>query len=237
MKIFYISYFPTILTTIIYDNFNPKTIKSDRILLSLRGMDKKERWAVWMPCKGYVKRWLLVNYNRPDRCWPEIVDLSENRPLYRLFLNHLRRGWHRRDGSAMSVYGERVAIEISEDTFRRYGWELTGTELRDFNGELERQVKLAFHTHVSMLSVTGITLNESIRRFRRYTGIGELDWETDSMRKEVLRHVRMDGGELWREYQARMEEKVWAVLSENGLLSRQGADYCKKNQLQDRWKR
>ena len=32
------SYFPTILTTIIYDNFNPKTIKSDRILLSLRGM-------------------------------------------------------------------------------------------------------------------------------------------------------------------------------------------------------
>ena len=172
-----------------------------------------------------------MNYNRPDGCWPEIVALNENRPLYRQFLNHLRRGWHRRDGKSASAYKTSVAIEISEDAFRRYGWELTDTELREFNGLLERQVKLMFHTHVAMLSVTGISLSESIRRFRSYTGIGEQDWETDSMRKEVMRHVSMDGGDAWRVFLERMEENVWAVLSKNGLLSDLGVDYCKENQL------
>ena len=36
--------------------------------------NKQDRFAVWVPCKGYVKRWLLANFNRPDEYWQELVN-------------------------------------------------------------------------------------------------------------------------------------------------------------------
>lgn len=187
-------------------------------------MREKERWAVWVPCKGYVKRWLLLNYNRPDSRWPEIANLSVNSFLHREFLTRLRRGTMRGEKDVKSTYREQVAIEITEDTFRRYGWELTGMALRDWNRLLEHEVKGMLRTHVAMMSVTGISLNDSIRRFRRATGMTELDWETDSMRKEVTRHLRFDGSCYYDDFLKKIEKNVWSVLSENGQLTKQGLE-------------
>ena len=82
---------------------------------------KQERMAVWVPCKGYVKRFLVSNYNRPDDDWAELVNLSPNRELAEDFRRRLIRGEARRDLTVRGRYTTQVAIEISMDTFQRYG--------------------------------------------------------------------------------------------------------------------
>lgn len=175
---------------------------------------------VWMPCKRYVKRWLLWRYNRPDGRWKEIVNLGGDRGLYREFVVRLRRGSHRYDKRQRGrTYGTEVAIEVTEDVFRRYGWELTGTELAEMNGVLECRVKQLLHSYVLAMSVTGMSLNDCLRRFRRRVGMSEDDWGMDSMRKEVSRHVCLPGANLYEDFCRRVEENVWRNLSGGGTMN------------------
>ncbi len=186
--------------------------------------NKQDRWAVWVPCKGYVKRWLLANFNRPDDNWPELVNLSPNRDLAEDFRRRLIRGEARRDQSARGRYTTRVAIEITIDSFHRYGWELPPTEIMHFNTRLEREVKLVLHTYNAMLSTTGMTIADRIKRFRRATGITELDWDTDSIRKELQRNAKIDGADDFELFVKKMEQKCWALLSKSGHITEQGKE-------------
>ncbi len=186
--------------------------------------------AVWMPCKGYVKRWLLANYNRPDENWPELVNLSANRDLADDFRRRLIRGEARRDQSLRGRYTTRVAIEISMDTFQRYGWELSPTETLHFNTRLEREVKQVLHTYSAMLSVTGLSIADRIKRFRRATGITELDWDTDSIRKELQRNAKINGESDFEQMVKNMELKCWAVLSKSGHITEQGRERYSEQQ-------
>lgn len=136
---------------------------------------KQERMAVWVPCKGYVKRFLVSNYNRPDDDWAELVNLSPNRELAEDFRRRLIRGESRRDLTVRGRYTTQVAIEISMDTFQRYGWLLSPTETLHFNSRLERDVKQVLHTYCAMLSITGLSIADRIKRFRKATGITEID--------------------------------------------------------------
>lgn len=183
-----------------------------------------DRMAVWMPCKGYVKRWLLANYNRPDEDWPELVNLSANRDLADDFKRRLIRAESRRDQSIRGRYTTRVAIEISMDMFHRYGWELSPTETLHFNARLEREVKLVLHTYNAMLSVTGLSIADRIKRFRRATGITELDWDTDSIRKELQRNAKINGEVDFEQLVKNTEQKCWAVLSKAGHITEQGKE-------------
>lgn len=186
--------------------------------------------AVWMPCKGYVKRWLLANYNRPDENWPELVNLSANRDLADDFRRRLIRGEARRDQSLRGRYTTRVAIENSMDTFQRYGWELSPTETLHFNTRLEREVKQVLHTYSAMLSVTGLSIADRIKRFRRATGITELDWDTDSIRKELQRNAKINGESDFEQMVKNMELKCWAVLSKSGHITEQGRERYSEQQ-------
>lgn len=188
----------------------------------------KERWAVWMPCKRYVKRWLLANYNSPDDNWQELVNLSANRDLAGDFKHRLSRGEARRDQSASSRYTTTVAIEISEDTFHRYGWTLSPTEAMHFNARLERSVKLVLHTYVAMLSATGMSIADRIKRFRAATGITELDWDTESIRKELQRNAKVAGEDNFELLVKNLEKKCWALLSQSGDITEQGRNKYEK---------
>lgn len=184
----------------------------------------KDRMAVWMPCKGYVKRWLLANYNSPDDNWAELVNLSPNRELAEDFRRRLIRGEARRDNSVRGRYTTQVAIEISMDTFNRYGWMLSPTETLHFNSRLEREVKQVLHTYSAMLSVTGMSIAERIKRFRKATGITENDWDTDSIRKELQRNAKINGDDDFKKICKKMEQKCWAVLSKSGHITEQGKE-------------
>ena len=191
---------------------------------------QSDRMAVWMPCKGYVKGWLLANYNRTDENWPELVNLSANRDLADDFRRRLIRGEARRDQSLRGRYTTRVAIEISMDTFQRYGWELSPTETLHFNTRLEREVKQVLHTYSAMLSVTGLSIADRIKRFRRATGITELDWDTDSIRKELQRNAKINGESDFEQMVKNMELKCWAVLSKSGHITEQGRERYSEQQ-------
>lgn len=184
----------------------------------------KDRMAVWVPCKGYVKRWLLANYNRPDDNWAELVNLSPNRELAEDFRRRLIRGEARRDNSVRGRYTTQVAIEISMDTFNRYGWMLSPTETLHFNSRLERDVKQVLHTYSAMLSVTGMSIAERIKRFRKATGITENDWDADSIRKELQRNAKIDAKDDFEKICKKMEQKCWAVLSKSGHITEQGKE-------------
>ena len=184
----------------------------------------KDRMAVWVPCKGYVKRWLLANYNSPDDNWAELVNLSPNRELAEDFRRRLIRGEARRDNSVRGRYTTQVAIEISMDTFNRYGWMLSPTETLHFNSRLERDVKQVLHTYSAMLSVTGMSIAERIKRFRKATGITENDGDTDSIRKELQRNAKIDAKDDFKKICKKMEQKCWAVLSKSGHITEQGKE-------------
>ncbi len=182
----------------------------------------RDRWVVWVPCKGYVKRWLIANFNRPDEHWQEIVNLSSCKELAEDFKKRLVRHEARRDKIVKGHYTTRVAIEITEDTFNRYGWSLTPTEALAWNSMVERKVKMVLHTYNSMLSITGLSIPERIKRFRHATGITELDWDTDSIRKELQRNSKVSAEEDFEQIVKKIEQKCWALLSKNGLITEQG---------------
>lgn len=192
---------------------------------------KQDRMAVWLPCKGYTKRWLLANYNRPDDNWAELVNLSPNRELAEDFRRRLIRGEARRDNSVHGRYTTQVAIEISMDTFNRYGWMLSPTETLHFNSRLERDVKQVLHTYSAMLSMTGLSIAERIKRFRKATGITENDWDTDSIRKELQRNAKVNGDDGFELICKKMEQKCWAVLSKSGHITEQGKELYEKDQF------
>lgn len=191
----------------------------------------KDRMAVWVPCKGYVKRWLLANYNSPDDNWAELVNLSPNRELAEDFRRRLIRGEARRDNSVRGRYTTQVAIEISMDTFNRYGWMLSPTETLHFNSRLEREVKQVLHTYSAMLSVTGMSIAERIKRFRKATGITENDWDTDSIRKELQRNAKINGYDDFEKICKKMEQKCWAVLSKSGHITEQGKEEYERDKF------
>lgn len=188
-------------------------------------MEKKERWVLWMPCKGYVKRWLLANFNRPDENWPEIVNLGTDKVLQKSFYNHLKRNYAPR-GEVKDVskrYTEMVAIEYTKTAFDRYGWQLTDRELVEFNNELEVRVRTLLRSYALAMRALGCKTCYIISGFREMTGISEFDWSDDSIRKDILRHVSSRIDANFSELLLKVGKNVCAHLANLGQLTQRGA--------------
>lgn len=172
-----------------------------------------------IPCKPYVKAYLLANFNRPDEDWPEIVNFADDKVLHDYFLSLLKKGEERYDSRLKGTrYTAQVSIEITYDQFQRYGWMLTLTDTVKFNTLLERRVKQMLYFFVGTLHVTGLPLMECVRRFRTATKISEWDWDTDSIRKDLQRHLTFDTT-AYEEFLRKIEEKVWSTMSEVGTIT------------------
>lgn len=185
---------------------------------------KKDRFRVMMPCKSYVKAYLLANFNRPDEDWPEIVNFVDDKSLHDYFLSLLKKGEERNDHRLKgSRYRDVVSIEITYDQFQRYGWMLTITDTLKFNNFLEMRVKQMLRTYVGTLRMTGTPAMECIRRFRERTGITEWMWDTDSIRKDLQRHLHFDFADM-EEFLNKIDEKIWRTLSDTGTISAQGLE-------------
>ena len=198
-------------------------ISFDKIFSNMGKTKKKDRFRVIVPCKGYVKAYLLANFNRPDEDWPELVNLSSDKPLHDIFLSMLQRGEERYDNRLKGTrYRYQVSIEITYDQFQRYGWLLTMTDTMRWNAILERRVKHILYSYVSALRMTGLPLMECIRRFRERTRIEEWMWDTDSIRKDLQRHLAYDPT-IMEDFLRKIEENIWATLSRIGTVTEQGA--------------
>lgn len=185
----------------------------------MKKKNKKERFRVIIPCKSYVKAYLLANYNRPDEDWAEIVNFAEDKPLHDYFLSLLKKGEERYDSRVKGTrYRDQVSIEITYDQFSRYGWMLTLTDTVKLNTLLERRVKQMLYMYVGTLRVTGLPLMDCVRRFRDRTGISEWDWDTDSIRKDLQRHLSF-APEAMDIFLRKIELNIWRTLSETGTIS------------------
>ena len=118
-------------------------------------MTKKDRFVCWLPCKPYVKQFLLYNFNAPDDTWTEIVNLSPDKELQNDFLSRLAKpGRYENRYRNLARYTANVAVEIRRDDFYRYGWAMSNTEVVAFGSKVERRIKqmlfLYLDTHVSI---------------------------------------------------------------------------------------
>ena len=194
----------------------------------------EERWVIWMPCKGYVKRWLLANFNRPDYNWPEIVNLSADKVLLNSFYNHLRRNYTPRgeQREVSSRYTDKVAIEYTQTAFNRYGWSLTDKELTEFNNELEARVRLLMRNYIMALRMIGVPVCKCIQSFRKMTGITEWDWSDDSIRRDLVRHIPKGIDNDFSQIISKIQENVCAQMTTLGQLSKQGFfNYTRKDYI------
>lgn len=94
---------------------------------------------------------------------------------------------------------------------------------------MESEVKQVLHTYNAMLSVTGLSIAERIKRFRNATGITELDWDTDSIRKELQRNSKISGNDDFEQIVKKIEQKCWAILSKSGHITEQGKELYERD--------
>ena len=186
-------------------------------------MKKKDRFACWLPCKPYVKQFLLINFNAPDSRWDEIINLSSDRDLQDDFVRRLKKRDTRNDDKYVNLYRytTKVPIEISRDTFYRHGWILTNTDAVGFGAKVEHRVKqilfLYLDTYVSM----GIPLSVAIRNFQSLFCFDDDSWPYDSIRREYNRHgcaKRDDTPTIFEHFNKLIMDK----LSQFGTISQQG---------------
>lgn len=183
---------------------------------------KKDIFRVIMPCKGYVKAYLLSNFRHPDPDWPELVNISSDKVLHDYFLTLLRKSEQRHDCRLKGTrYRCQVSIEITYDQFQRYGWLLTMTDTQKLNTLLECRVKQMLYAFVGSLRMTGLPLMDCVRRFRERTGITEWLWDTDSIRKDLQRHLEYDPA-IMDDFLHKIEKNVWRTLSRCGTVTEQG---------------
>ena len=194
----------------------------------MRKRSRRDVFRVILPCKGYVTAYLLANFRHPDPDWPELVNLSADKPLHDYFLTLLKKSEQRNDNRLKGTrYHYRVSIEISYDQFQRYGWLLTMTDTQKLNTLLEHRVKQMLYNFVGVLVMTGMPMTECVRRFRRRTGITEWMWSTDSILKDLRRNLYYDSTPM-EEFLLKIEKKVWCTLSQSGTLTKQGKEEYEK---------
>ena len=150
----------------------------------------KDRFVCWIPCKPYVKRFLVNNFNAPDDSWSEILDLSSDNELHADFVGRLSRHDGRYDTKYRDLYRytELVPVEIKQDEFYRYGWSLSNTDAVNFGLKVERRIKLMLFLYLDTQVAFGIPLSTAIRNFQQTFSYDEDCWPYDSIRREYNRH-------------------------------------------------
>ena len=193
----------------------------------MKKRSRKDIFRVIVPCKGYVKAYLLANFRHPDPDWPELVNLSADKALHDYFLTLLRKNEQRNDKRLKGTrYRCTVSVEITYDQFQRYGWLLTMTGVQKLNTMLEHRVKQMLYSYVGMLRMTGMPTTECVRRFRLRTGISEWMWDTDSILKDLRRNLYYNPTPM-EDFLQKIEEKIWLTWSKGGTLTKQGLEELK----------
>lgn len=191
---------------------------------------KKERYFVYLPCKPYVKQYLLHNFGSPDEDWPEAVSLFQDRFLLKEFKKRLTNGSTRYDNKYgdMVRYSVVVPIEVRRDDFYRYGWSLSGSDVVSFCSIVETRVKSMLCTHLDVYKSLGVPIATAIRHFQEQYDFPEDVWPTDSMRREYNRNGNKQVIDLCGDFFEKINHIVVVNLSRNGTISQKGLGVYEK---------
>lgn len=192
---------------------------------------RKERFVCWLPCKPYVKQFLLHNFNAPDEVWTEIVDLSLDKELQADFISRLSKpGRYENKYQNLYRYTSSVPIEIRKDDFYRYGWSISNTEAVKFGTKIERRIKQMLFLYLDTNVSLGIQLSTAIRNFQGKFRFTEDSWPYDSIRREYNRHGYKNTVENTTIFDF-INQIIMGKLSEFGTISQKGILAYESNKL------
>lgn len=194
---------------------------------------KKERYFVYLPCKPYVKQYLLHNFGSPDEDWPEAISLSQDRFLSKEFKERLIKNSSRYDSKygEMVRYSVVVPVEVRRDDFYRYGWSLSGSDVVSFCSIVETRVKSMLCTYLDVHKSLGVPIATAIRKFQAKYDFPEDVWPTDSMRREYNRNGNKQPIDLCGDFFDKINHIVMVNLSRNGTISQQGLNVYEKTNI------
>lgn len=145
-------------------------------------------FTVTIPCKPYVRHFLVTKYGDP-------VNLTSERQLNNFFRRMLKKPCARHDKYYQDLlqypgtyYSCKMEVVVSESDFYRYGWELTKTDVVAFNGEIEGRVKMLMRNSVELFE-NMMSQKEAIFRFQEIFGFTEDVWPYESIKKDYYRSV------------------------------------------------
>lgn len=177
-----------------------------------------ETYNVDVIVKPYVARYLVNNCGNP-------VDLSKLPKINSLLKNILRKPLFRNESLKMPSNSSYVRIQISQDTFYRYGWDLSRTDMMFFNSEIEKEIKFIMRYYVSMRAALGYTVARCIRDFQEWFNMPEDVWSFDAIKKDIDRNTsarRDNDVEMFLEALDKKMNKLFLEnLSVNGTISKQ----------------
>lgn len=188
------------------------------------GNRKKDRFFVYLPCKPYVKQYLIHNYGCPDMEWPEAVSLSADKFLMQQFRQRLTNSSTRYNSKYTDLvrYSETVPIEIKKDDFYRYGWALSETDVVSFCSIVETRAKAMMCTYLDVHKSIGIPLATAIRKFQQQYNFPEDIWSADTIRREYNRHGSKDDISISDDLFNKINNIVMVKLFRIGTISQQG---------------
>ncbi len=192
---------------------------------------RKDRFVCWLPCKPYVKQFLLANFNAPDEVWSEIVNLSGDKELQADFLNRIdKQGRYENKYRNLFRYTAVVPIEIRRDDFYRYGWSISNTEAVNFGTKVERRIKQMLFLYLDTNVCLGVPLSTAIRKFQSKFGFNEDTWSYDTIRREYNRHgYKNTSGDMT--IFAYIDKIILGKLSAFGTISQKGKAAYENNSI------
>ena len=153
-------------------------------------------FTIQVPCKSYAKHFLELKYGNP-------VILMRDKLLYKQLVLSLEKNSNRYkkryEALAFSNYIDVVDITIKRNDFYRLGWDLTRTEIVEFNQAVEMKAKSFMHRFIAPRIALGFNWTEAISQFQEEFGFTEDIWSFEAIRKECQRNLNIDKGELFKD--------------------------------------
>lgn len=164
-------------------------------------------FSVTIPCKPYVRHYLIMRFGSP-------VNLTCEPYLNNIFRRLLRKPSTRHDKyyndllkSPNTYYSCNIEVGVSESDFYRYGWELTKTDIIAFNSEIETRVKKLMRDVVEIYENVMLQ-KEAILRFQEEFGFSEEIWPYESIKKDYYRSVVPNRPSLRMEIQNQIQRYI-----------------------------
>lgn len=203
--------------------------------------------SVFIPCKPYVKQFLIQNFGEPVNFYPSANPyltffrscLSDPTPRYQQRMPctncnmlaqrekpiHIPKAriYQREHEKMREVNKSRTDIVefiVSEADFYDVGWCIKPLQVAALNACFEQNIKGFMRTSIMVdVSVTG-NLAESIHRFQNNYNFPEEIWSYEAIKKDLYRHTQKNKISFEKEIYTKIQEIVTVQLSDLGTISK-----------------
>lgn len=153
-------------------------------------------FTIQVPCKSYSRHFLELKFGTP-------VNLQKDKLLYKQLALCLEKNSDRYkkryEALSFSNYTDIATILIKRPDFYKLGWDLTRTEIVEFNQAIELKAKSFMHSFIAPRVALGFSWTETILLFQEEYGFTEDIWTHEAIRKECQRNLNIDRGELFKD--------------------------------------